>query len=209
MLEADDKDADRARARLRRARRLPPAGRGRALRALDGRAGAVTRARRSTSSSSRRPTPTASARSGSCSRARTRTAPPACAAIKARGGVAIVQDPETAERQSDARRARSRRRAADASCRSSEIAQLPLRALRAESTGLRPTGADFDQASCSSTTGRRTCSRSRRSSSRSGRSSCERIGRGGARGSCSRDDFARDPARRPDAGPGRLRDRRR
>ena len=60
--------------------------------------------------------------------------------------------------------------------------------------------------SCSSTTGRRTCSRSRRSSSRSARRSCARTRATRRCASCSQHDFAVHPARRADAGDQRLRD---
>ena len=190
-----------SRARLPRAAGLPPAGRGRRTSRSRSTRASSSRARRSTCSSSRPPRPTATARSASCSPARTRTAPPAWRAIKRSGGVAIVQDPETAERPDDAGRRDRGASAADAVLPLEEIAPAPRTgcALPRVSRPAPRTPARRRPAGEPARAGGDPRAARRRPRPR-------RVGRGGAAAPAPR-GLRRDPARRADAGHGRLRDR--
>ena len=147
--------------------------------------------------------------------------------IADRGGLAIVQDPATAESPTMPAAAlqavprarvmpltRIARVSGDAAVGDPSGGRMstgatPLRTPR-DHAGERADGARAARqrrsTSSSSTTGRRTCSRSRRSSSRSARRSCART-RATTRCACLLDArLRRDPARRADAGHQRLRD---
>ena len=160
---------------------------------------------RSTCSSSRPPTPTADRRSASCSPARTRTARAGSRAIKQRGGVAIVQDPADARSARRCRTRRSpRRRPRDAvlplerdrAARSTELVRCrggAARRARKHPARRRPAGEPARA---------RGDPRAARADARAAPARARR-----RCGGCS-PRLRGDPARRPDAGHGRLRDRR-
>ena len=116
----------------------------------------------------------------------------------------IVQDPRDGRAARDARRRDRGARPPTPCSRSRRSAAVPRTGCAARERDCRRRAPS----SCSSTTGPRTCSRSRRSSSRSTPTSSARRPGEEALRRLLHERVRRDPARRPDAGHGRLRDRR-